>query len=72
MADIDFYAAKIGDICNQNGDIRGQEIAHGSLIISSGATFVSRAQAEIAARYGWLPSGRMRDGMVEIERVQQH
>lgn len=64
---IDFHAAKPGDVCNHDGDIRGADEMVGYAIIRTGVTFVTEAQAEFAKRYGWAICGRDGD-LVKVQR----
>lgn len=69
MGDIDFPAAKAGDVCNHLGDIRGFATSGEAVVISKGEVAVTAQQAEDAARFGWSV---VRDqlGLVLIWRKQ--
>lgn len=64
---IDFHAAKPGDICNAEGDIRGTDESIGFRIIKRGVVWVTEAQAEFAKSYGWEECGRDGD-LLKVQR----
>ncbi len=68
MPDINFLAATVGDVCNQDGDIRGRDDGQGPHFIRSGVAEVTQKQATLAEMFGWERCGEDGD-LVKVKRA---
>lgn len=73
MAEIEFRDAKLGDICNRQGDILGITPSGSHRLIASGVAVVSSIQAEAAKAFGWELNGEWPPDveMVQVKREAQ-
>lgn len=63
-------SAEPGDVCNRYGDLRGADVANMHSVIKSGVVYVTPAQADAAALFGWDIVGEWPEdaGLVQIAR----